>query len=117
VGRGHEGWCFTYLGGRKQADGEGGVNVAVCEHPSSFVGSDGGRLSSAWAVETVLDRGEQSSFVGGRGGQFSLLVGFRKLWVVRVVTRGRRHRLCPFLGAGRRGAVVLGWPGLFAMVW
>jgi hypothetical protein len=48
----------------------------------------------------------------------------RRWWVVgdrmrmvRVVDRGRRHPLYPFRSAGRRGAVVVGRPGLLAMVW
>ena len=44
------------------------------------------------------------------------VVGDRS-WMVRVVARGRRHPLCPFMSVGRRGAVVVVWPGLLAMVW
>ena len=39
------------------------------------------------------------------------------LQMVSVVARGRRRRLCPFMGGGHPGAVVVGQPGLLAMVW
>ena len=48
----------------------------------------------------------------------------RRWWVVGdrmrmvcVVDRGCHHPLYLFMSAGRRGAVVVGRPGLHAMVW
>ena len=37
--------------------------------------------------------------------------------IVHVVARGCRHPLYPFMSVGRPGAVVVGRPGLLAMVW
>ena len=37
--------------------------------------------------------------------------------MVRVIDRGHCHPVYPFMSAGRRGAVVVGRPGLLAMVW
>ena len=79
-------------------------------------------MSSLWALGRVLGRGGQSSFVGGCGGPFSSMAGLRGLWVIVCgwcawFARGRRHRLGPFMAGGRPGAVVVGRPGLLAMVW
>ena len=59
-----------------------GVNIGAGEHPSSFVGPNGGRLSSLWAVGPVLGRGGQSAFMGGCVGHSLSLVAFRDLWVI-----------------------------------
>ena len=39
-------------------------------------------MSSLWALGRVLSRGGQSSFVGGCGGPFSSMAGFRGLGVI-----------------------------------
>ena len=49
-------------------------------------------------------------------GRHWWVVGAR-FWIVCVVACGRRHPLYPFMSVGRPGAVVVGWPGLLAMVW
>ena len=59
-----------------------GINIGAGECPSSFVGPNGRRLSSLWAVGPVLGRGGQSAFMGGCGGHFLSLVAFRDLWVI-----------------------------------
>ena len=44
------------------------------------------------------------------------VVGAR-FWIVRMVARGRRHPLYPFMSIGCPGAVIVGRLGLLAMVW
>ena len=66
----HGWWCWLFSierGGR-------GVDIGAGECPSSFVGPNGGRLSSLWAVGPVLGHGGQSAFMGGCGGHFLSLV-------------------------------------------
>ena len=53
---------------------------------------------------------------------WAFLIDGRLAWVVGdhlrmvcVVTRGRCHRLGPFMAGGHPGAVTVGWPGLLAM--
>ena len=115
-------------------------------HLSMRVDGGGGRCRSnvVAAGSTSELANAPSSFMGhevsgcllcGRSGAFWVVVGSRRSWVavvglgrlswvggdrlrmVRVVARGRRHRLGLFMAGGRPGAVVVGRPGLLAMVW
>ena len=102
--------------------GGSGVDVGVGERPRPrswvlrwavvfFVGARA-RFGSWWAV-VVRGWLWWAFLVDGRLSW----VGGDRLRMVRVVARGRRHRLGPFMAGGRPGAVVVGRPGLLAMVW
>ena len=118
----HLSMCVDGGGGRCRSNVVvAGSTSELANAPSSFVGPEVsgcllcGRSGAFWVVV-----GSRHSWVAVVGflvdGRLSWVTGDR-LRMVRVVARGRRHHLGPFMAGGRPGAVIVGRPGLLAMVW